>query len=398
MKKIYSLLTTLILITFINAGFSETPKDIFNLDTETLSGLANNFPTQNIVPANSHAIIQSQTSGKVPVHGYTAAQKEIMKSHNKNLLLKYISKGIAVKGEVKYRPYADYEKTGFLIMSSAFNFSSRQAKLEMAKNLPSDAFLVIFANTADAARKESIQNDYSEVISKDRIKVIKLENAGYGFWARDGIPVPVMDESDKLTVVDAKYYHRFEPDARISEIFQAGIEKHDNYFEGGNFQANSKGICVIVNNEQHSSIPDFIFNNMYGCKDIIRLPHLSGIGHVDEHARFINDTTIVTDLEQYKKPLEEKGLTVHMLPRPSTELETYVNSLIMNDRVIVPVFDEPTDAQALAVYESLGLKAFGADSKRLSNSGMGSVHCITMTYPKVPLTELLKALDATELQ
>jgi agmatine/peptidylarginine deiminase len=65
--------------------------------------------------------------------------------------------------------------------------------------------------------------------------------------------------------------------------------------------------------------------------------------------------------------------------------------------VIVPVFGRSTDAQALAVYQSLGLKASGADSKALSNQGQGSVHCITMTYPKVPAAALMKALGAREI-
>jgi agmatine/peptidylarginine deiminase len=86
-----------------------------------------------------------------------------------------------------------------------------------------------------------------------------------------------------------------------------------------------------------------------------------------------------------------------MLPKPSGPYETYVNSLLMNDQIIVPVFNRASDAQALAVYERLGLKASGADSRALSNQGQGSVHCITMTYPKVPMTNLLKALGAREI-
>lgn len=399
MKKILLLLIVFILTTFTGAGSSTEPTEIFNLDIQTLNELADNFPTLEPVPADTTEFAENQTpSGKAPVHGYTSAQKQMMLSHNKSIALKDKSKGPELTGEVKYRPYADYEDLGYLIMSSDFDFNSRAAKLEMAKNLPADAILIIFADSANHSTKTAIQKDYSKVISKDRIKVIALKNSYDGFWARDGIPVPVLDKSNNLTVVDAKYYHRFEPDAQISKIFNTGLEKHNNYFEGGNFQATRNGACIIVNNELHAEMPDYIFTTMYGCKDLTRLPHIAGIGHVDEHARFINDTTIVTDLPEYKKPLEDKGFTVHMLPRPSREFETYVNSLIMNDRVVVPVFDEATDAQALAVYESLGLKASGADSKTLSNKGMGSIHCITMTYPKVPMTALMKALNATELK
>ncbi len=395
MKKPLSLLTIIIFATFINPVFSGESNNIFNPDMEILSYPDTDLVLPNPLPAISEKFKQSQALENAPVHGYTSEQKQLMTLHNDALLKS--APTTLMHRVAKYRPYADYEKTGYLIMSADFDFSSRQAKLELAKNLPSDAFLIIFASNASERGKEYIYKSYSEVLSKERIKVIELINTRNGFWARDGIPVPVMDAANNLTVIDAKYYHYFEPDAEISKLLKTGLESHEYYFEGGNFQANHKGACIIVNCDYHSKIPDSIFNELYGCKDIIRLPHLSGIGHIDEHARFINENTLVTDLPQYKEILEKKGFTIHMLPRPAKKYETYVNSLIMNDRVIVPVFDEATDAQALGVYEKLGLKASGADSKRLSNAGRGSVHCITMTYPKIPMPDLLKILGAKEL-
>jgi hypothetical protein len=75
----------------------------------------------------------------------------------------------------KNRPYADYEKTGYLIMSSDFNFNSRQAKLEMAKNLPADAFLVIFISPGMSP--EQVFKDYEGAVPRSRIKVISLAGA-----------------------------------------------------------------------------------------------------------------------------------------------------------------------------------------------------------------------------
>ena len=332
----------------------------------------------------------------VPVHGYTLQQEKIMAGHNRALSFSKSNRQM-VSG--KYRPYADYEKTGYLIMSWETNFASLPAKLEMAKNLPADAFLVIFADGPSDTDKEAILQEYESVIPRGRIKVISLPGArSSGFWARDCMPVPVLGQDNSLTVIDAKYMYPFEPDSEISRLFKCGLEKHDYCYEGGNFQANAKGDCVMVNNEPHAKIPDDIFTGLYGCKTLTRLPFIDGIGHVDERARFINEKTLVTDTPAYKDLLEAKGFIVYLLPRPYRPYETYVNSLIMNDHVVVPVFSQPTDAQALAVYEKLGLKASGADSISLSNTGLGSVHCITMTYPKMPVSELLKALGAKEVR
>ncbi|HBA59234.1 MAG TPA: hypothetical protein DCZ92_00130 [Elusimicrobia bacterium] len=349
------------------------------------------------VPAVSGPGGSEKAQNPVPAHGYTPGQRQEMADHNATLQKTFV-KGLSLdRAEDKYRPYADYEAPGYLIMSSEFNFDSRQPKLEMASKLPADGTLVIFTDYNDAGTKEGILRAYEGVVPRARIKVITLPRARQGFWARDGIPVPVIDKSNKLAVIDAVYGHGFEPDAEIARLFGTGLEKHQYYFEGGNFQANHSGTCMIVNHGAHIRIPDEIFSGLYGCKQLVRLPFVDGIGHVDEHARFISEKVIVTDIPQYKDILQGKGFTVHMLPKPVGSYETYVNSLIMNDKVIVPVFGRDTDAKALAVYESLGLKASGASSRSLSNQGQGSVHCITMTYPKVPAAELMKALGATEL-
>lgn len=336
-----------------------------------------------------------------PVHGFSADQLGRMNSHNEGTL-RTETKGLSFEGaeervERKYRPFADYEAPGYLIMSSDFAHNSRQAKLEMASKLPADATLVIFSDYSDASSKESILRTYESVVPRSRIKVITLANSYLGFWARDGVPVPVIDNGGNLVVVDAVYGHRFEPDAQIASLFGAGLEKHRYYYEGGNFMANHAGDCIMVNHGYHTQIPDSVFIGQYGCRQMIRLPFVDGIGHIDEHVRYISEKVVVTDLPQYKDVLQGKGFTVHMLPKPSGPYETYVNSLIMNDKVIVPVFGRASDAQALAVYERLGLSATGADSRTLSNNGQGSVHCITMTYPPVPMTKLLKALGAREL-
>ncbi|HCC48872.1 MAG TPA: hypothetical protein DEQ38_12260 [Elusimicrobia bacterium] len=336
----------------------------------------------------------------VPAHGYTSEQRSAMRAHNDGLG-RSASKGLGFgeeeRVERKYRPYADYETPGYLIMSADFVFNSRQAKLLMASKLPAGATLVIFTEYNDSGTKENILRTFETVVPRSRIKVIALPRASRGFWARDGIPVPAMDKGGNLVVVDAVYGHGFEPDAEIARMFGAGLEKHQYYFEGGNYMANHAGDCIMVNHGAHVQIPDSVFTGQYGCRQMIRLPFVDGIGHIDEHVRFISEKVLVTDLPQYKDVLQGKGFTVHMLPKPSGPYETYVNSLIMNDNVIVPVFGRSTDAQALAVYERLGLKASGADSKALSNQGQGSVHCITMTYPPVPAADLMKALGAKEL-
>ena len=68
------------------------------------------------------------------------------------------------------------------------------------------------------------------------------------------------------------------------------------------------------------------------------------------------DNTVLTDEESYVSILEAAGFDVIRLPRPDRDYETYVNSLIVNGIVYVPIFDESNDEKALQVYRDLGFK------------------------------------------
>ena len=63
-----------------------------------------------------------------------------------------------------------------------------------------------------------------------------------------------------------------------------------------------------------------------------------------------------------------------------------------------PAQDFQLPPAAKGPSSGLGLKAAGGDSVSLSNTGQGSVHCITMTYPKVPMADLLKSMGAKEIR
>jgi agmatine/peptidylarginine deiminase len=292
------------------------------------------------------------------------------------------------------RAVAEYEEAGYLIFSSSYDYKSRKAKLTMAKNIPDDVKLVVFTYSNQPSHIKAVRDEYKGYIDLDRLKIIYLPGAQKGFWARDGVPVPVwrkgnLDEK-MFTVVDAPYYHYFEADQEVSQHFYAKRTKHTYFYEGGNFMTNSKNECLVVNKPATAQIPDSIFEDHYGCEKLVRLPFIKGIGHADESVKFVNDTTVLTDAPSYKTILENAGYTVKMLPRPFNEYETYVNALLVNGVMFVPIFNQSGDEKALDVYRSLGFeKVIGIYSGVLSNQGLGSLHCITMTYPKVTFTELI---------
>lgn len=304
--------------------------------------------------------------------------------------------------DTQARAYAEYQQAGYLIFSGHFDFNSKPAKMAMAANLPEDVQLVVFTELTDSDSINKLKKQFRPFISLERLHIVYIPNAVSGFWARDGVPVPVFRNQDKssaedlLSLVDARYY-RFEQDKDFGKLFKAPVTSHPFAYEGGNFMANAKNECLIVNNPATAKIPHSVFLDQYGCEKLIRLPYVKGIGHADESVKFINDDTVLTDERTYVSILEENGYKVIQLPRPSRLYETYVNSLMVNGTVYVPVFSEPQDQVALKVYEDAGFKVVGVPSKVLSNEGLGSIHCITMTYPPVAMETLLETIGARPL-
>ena len=61
---------------------------------------------------------------------------------------------------------------------------------------------------------------------------------------------------------------------------------------------------------------------------------------------------------------------------------SYLNSLFVNNKVLVPLWNEPEDDTALFIYEQAlpGYDVVGINCSQMSGSG-GAIHCITMQAP-----------------
>jgi hypothetical protein len=355
---------------------------------------------------------KSSLANEVPQYGFSKAENEFMAEHNGMTAQFDFSRSLIAESgdgslltQTNATPYAEYNKAGYLIFSSGTSFASGQIKKGLAENLPAGVKLVVYTQNKSAENVQRIRDRYRGLIDQDRLVVVYMSSNGNGFWARDAVPVPVYRD-DKLdttmdplfTVVDAVYYHHFEPDEEFQNLFLSELTSHEYYFEGGNFIANSQNECLVVNKTATRRIPDSVFLDHYGCKVLTRLPHVKGIGHADESVKFVDDQTVLTDEPSYIPALEEKGYRVVQLPRPNNEYETYVNSLIINGKVFVPIFKQDKDEEVLQIYRDLGFEAYGFDSRTLSNRGLGSIHCITMTYPEVPMSDLVESMGGQVLQ
>jgi len=110
----------------------------------------------------------------------------------------------------------------------------------------------------------------------------------------------------------------------------------------------------------------------------------------------INDANYRALHENYKiliQSVNQDGtpLTVVKLPMPAKMADSderypasYTNFYIGNTVVIVPVFQDPNDAEALRILQGLfpSRKVVGIDARAMVE-GFGTFHCATQQQPRV---------------
>ncbi len=335
---------------------------------------------------------------------------ERIESYNLNLDSKFkisSSRRSLKLSATSYTTFSEWEETGYLVISDEDRYESNRIKKELVENLPEDVNLIVYTQNQDLNYQQQLLSYYEYVLSPGRVNILKLPVGGVtNLWTRDNTPIAVTDSNSNAFFVDAKYYYNFEPDQIFGDVFDLDLLENPYFFEGGNLVNNTKGDCIVVNRKRRypfgtsdtAAIPDTVFSDLYGCTNLIRLEHLKGIGHSDEVVKFLNDTSLVTDTQEYVDLLESEGFSVTLLPEPETEFGTYINSLIVNDVIFVPSFNESFfDTKALDIYKKLmpNYKLIQIESSKLSSMGQGGLHCITMTYPPYDIKNLTQILNET---
>ncbi|GAA4280398.1 agmatine deiminase family protein [Gaetbulibacter aestuarii] len=256
-------------------------------------------------------------------------------------------------------------------------------------------------------------------------------------WMRDSGPIIVKNGS-KREALNFNFngwakYKNYRLDKHVPEkvaetlnvpLTQVMYKGKPVVLEGGAIDVNGKG--TLLTSEEcllHPSIqvrnPGFtkadyetIFKEFLGVTNTIWLG--DGIrgddthGHIDDLCRFVNEDTIVTVVEKDKShpnyaPLQDNLDRLHnaslengkkpnivTLPMPKDILfetinlpASYANFLILNNSVLVPVFNDPNDRVALNIIaecfpkrEVIGISAIDIIW------GFGTLHCLSQQIPE----------------
>ncbi|HEX2612952.1 MAG TPA: agmatine deiminase family protein [Fibrobacteria bacterium] len=190
--------------------------------------------------------------------------------------------------------------------------------------------------------------------------------------------------------------------------------------EGGSIDVNGEGLllttesCLLNPNRNPSYTKRQIEETLtqaFGLREVLWLE--SGIdgddtdGHIDDLARFTDARTVVCAVEsdpadenfdvlrrnaerlqEYAARLDFRVIEV---PMPGRQVRaglrtpaTYMNFLILNGAVLLPVFDDPRDAATIEVFKELfpGREIVPVDCRALVY-GQGAIHCSSMQEAKI---------------
>jgi len=204
----------------------------------------------------------------------------------------------------------------------------------------------------------------------------------------------------------------------------AELATQDWVLEGGSVEVDGRGTllttasCLLNPNRNPGLTPAEIEARLKAAFGVSKINwlhhgHLAGDdtdSHIDTLARLCPNNIIVytvcddeTDAEHYTdlKAMEAElqtltdvdGEPYHLLPLPwpgavfnddgARLPATYANFLVVNEAVLVPIYNLPTDEDAMEVIASAfpGYDVMGIPCSTLIEQG-GSLHCITMQLPE----------------
>ncbi len=251
-------------------------------------------------------------------------------------------------------------------------------------------------------------------------------------WARDCSALSVIDEEDDeailLDFTFTGWGGKFDASAdnamsvNLAKIYGAPMEKIDLILEGGGVESNGIGALLVTsecllnpnrNSHLNKQQTEEILKTQLGVEQILWLNHgyLAGDdtdSHIDTLARFIDTDTIMyvkcddkndehyDELSKMEKELkalrdsDNEPFNLIALPMTSPIFydderlpATYANFLIINDAVLLPIYNDSHDEEAIKIFK----RAFrDRDIIPIDCSVLirqhGSLHCVTMQFPE----------------
>jgi len=322
-----------------------------------------------------------------------------------------------------FRSGTEFENLNAVLMRWPWDWASQKDEYaQMVQAIyDGDATAAIWTNTS-SQKNEAIS--YLENRGVPTSHILWVTEQTNSVWMRDYGPNFIYEsDGPRWGVVDFHYYNSRPADDDTPLVIASAmnVPVMDRQFsnvvhtEGGNLNRDGVG-CVVFSERTYSNnggvnhdVIDARIKTAFNANKALvpEDPSLDGTGHVDMFLKIVDEDTVVVaqyDPDEKDYQILEDAATlfmsetngagvpweVHRIWQPDVYyiffifpvVRTYTNSLVVNDVVMLPVFDIPYDAQAVAVYEALypGRTIVPINAEVIIESG-GAWHCVTMEYP-----------------
>jgi len=233
-------------------------------------------------------------------------------------------------------------------------------------------------------------------------------------WIRDYGPWFMRKQDNNEGLVDFIYNRPRPADDTISRCisYRWNIPFYGSPLThaGGNFMTDGLGTgfaSTLIYQENPSFTArqiDSIMLAYNGLDQFVTIPRINieYTGHIDLWTKTLNDTLIMvgayaaghqnyvllnSNADSFSRCKNREGINYRIVrvPMPWSTADappTYLNSLFVNNKVLVPTWGLPEDDSAIRVYQRAlpGHEIVAINCSAMSGSG-GAIHCITMQIP-----------------
>lgn len=367
--------------------------------------------------------------------GLSESERTYLRDHFED----YLKKKLSVPGAgrvptgIKAAP-AEFDRCEGVIFAYT-QYTSLVRELVKETAMDARAFVVVSDESDESSVRRTLESDGVNM-SNVTFRHADIDSV----WMRDYGPWWIQTEDGDREIIDLIYNRPRPNDDRFPSAFAVAerLKAHTTklILPGGNLILDGKGCAIMTDmvfDQSQGGNPQMsmeqlqkYMKELFGVHKVIVLKAMKrdGTGHVDMFAKLLNETTFIVG--EYATPGdgaadnyailnenaaklaneangEGKPFKVFRIPMPKYNGRSYThtNSLIVNDKVLVPTYNRGTDEAALNVYRTLmpGAKVVGFDCNQIIGAN-GAIHCITklcMADPLVVTHEPAKGEEGTPI-
>lgn len=307
-------------------------------------------------------------------------------------------------GELSRRLRGDWEPPQALLIS--YNDIWRDALSEIVRATDGEIPVFVLARQNDSANLESWRGEFP-----NRVHV--LEWPIQSDWVRDYGPIQVADEQGKAIWLDADYRSgRTDDDLiplRLGRMVAVPVQSLARRLDGGALVSNGTGLCAITRynllEANGAEAQPHALMDQLGCEALAILPELTGepTGHADVFVHFFAPDVVGVASVARQESAENAGrmdvaaaileqaadslgidlrvIRVPMPRRDSSVYYSYLNSVDLRDKVLVPHFDGVAPSIEAAAHAAIraasNRKIVPIDASEMVTSG-GALHCLVL--------------------